>query len=183
MDFEQDTKREMKITLHSALCTLLVAAALTGCGTSYYLKRSEVNYRKAIFHGYKPSIDSVMKVDSKTFDIYSQRPSLALKIASFTDSVHTTDTVYMQTILTEYIEKELQGYCDMDTILYMADGSKVMVIITGGLLNVTLETYQKQPERVFVPEKKWTFKTTLGIIGSIYIGLLVIFGLIRLLRP
>lgn len=173
----------MKITLHSALCTLLVVAALTGCGASYYLKRSEVNYRKAIFHGYKPSIDSVMKVDSKTFNIYSNRPNLALKIATFTDSVHTTDTVHMQTIITEYLENELESYCDLDTMLYMADGSKVVVRITGGALHVVLEAYEKQPERVFVPDKKSDLRIILDAIGSIFIVLLVIFGLIRLLRP
>lgn len=153
----------------------LLLISLFGCGKDYYLRRSAVNYRKAIFHGYKPSIDSVPRVSTKSIKIYQQRPELALKIATFTDSVHTTDTVYMQNILTEYIEKELQGYCDLDTLFQLPDGSELSVRIDGGLLNIDLKTFQKE-EKVYVPEKKGSLYKA---IGFSLLALLIIYLLIR----
>lgn len=110
--------RLVKFGIFWFICTIIILA-LFSCGPTYYLKRSEINMRKAIIHGAKVKDDTVYT--KKSFVL--KGPNTTLNLSPYILRKDGTSVVYKDTIIykdkikIQFKDKEIAIDCPDSTVV------------------------------------------------------------------
>ena len=130
-----DIKSAILHTLYATAYPIGIFLLLSGCNTNYYLKRAEINTRKAIERGAKVKVDT----------IYQEHTVFVPQVrvdSIFTSKVGDTVRIYKDRLKLKYVRIPgdsvfIEGKCEADTVKISVPYTVTEKVKSGiGVINV-----------------------------------------------
>jgi len=148
-------------------CLVIAILFLSSCSVQYHLKESKKHYDRAISLGYKPRLDTIIRINTIGKIPIDYKPNIRLY---FNNVVDTILEKYCDDLKGGNFEKANKSkeslkkmlidsykYIDVDTLVRFPDGSAVHIMANNGQLSVKQKTACLE-DRVIIEDKYWHHK-------------------------